>query len=106
MKDLSADEVTYRIGVFNENLRLINEHNILPGRSYDMGVNQFTGLTQEEFEKQFLTPTQAPIMVEPLEEIRKVSLQPIDWVANGAVTSVKNQGSCTATYAFASIGAV
>ena len=30
----------------------------------------------------------------------------MDWVSYGAVSPVKNQGSCTATYAFASIGGI
>jgi C1A family cysteine protease len=30
----------------------------------------------------------------------------IDWTAKGVISPVKNQGSCSASYAFASIGAV
>lgn len=42
-------ENIYRMKVFNKNLQKINEHNSFDGRTYDMGVNQFTHLTPEEF---------------------------------------------------------
>lgn len=30
----------------------------------------------------------------------------VDWVSYGAVSPVKYQGSCTATYAFSAVGAI
>jgi len=30
----------------------------------------------------------------------------VDWVSKGAVSSVKNQGSCEASYAFSTVGGV
>jgi cathepsin L len=35
-----------------------------------------------------------------------INAQDVDWVSYGAVSSVKNQGSCSASYAFSAIGAV
>ena len=45
------DEETdlYRRLIFKENLEKIDTHNADPERTYDMGVNQFTALTQEQF---------------------------------------------------------
>jgi len=40
--------------VFFENVQKINEHNLLNERTYDMGINQFTHLTSEEFAEQYL----------------------------------------------------
>jgi len=41
--------------IFKKNVNDINNHNSLLGRSYDMGINQFTHLTKEEFADQFLS---------------------------------------------------
>jgi len=35
-------------------LAKINSHNKIESRTYDMGVNQFTHLTQEEFAQTYL----------------------------------------------------
>lgn len=40
--------------IFEKNLAEINKHNSLLGRTYDMGVNQFTHLTPVEFAEQYL----------------------------------------------------
>jgi len=40
--------------IFEQNIKNINNHNSLLGRSYDMGINQFTHLTKEEFADQYL----------------------------------------------------
>ena len=71
-----------------------------------MGVNQFTALTKEEFAAKYLTqfePHSAEIVV---EEESKVGGPVVDWISYGAVSPVKDQGTCTASYAFSAIGAI
>ena len=49
----SAQELKERQGIFEENLKKIEEHNAKFAKglvSYSMGVNQFTDMTQVEFE--------------------------------------------------------
>ena len=106
MLDLSEQDQLYRLKVFEKNLQLISEHNAKPGQSYKMGVNQFTAFTQEEFESAFLTkiePNSAGSVVESPAENLKLS---VDWVTYGAVSPVKNQGQCAASYAFSAVGAI
>lgn len=53
-KEMDQAENLYRMKVFEKNIQEINRHNSLLGKSYEMGVNQFSHLTPEEFAKQYL----------------------------------------------------
>lgn len=59
-------ENAYRERIFLENLAKINAHNAQNSRTYEMGVNQFTHLTQEEFAQQYLGFI-APEQIENIE---------------------------------------
>lgn len=102
----SGEENTFREGIFRRNLEHINKHNSLLGRSYDMGINQFTAVTTEEFQKLHLMEGQK-FHPEQVEAPRQSVTGPtIDWEVSGSVTRVRNQGSCQASYAFSAVGAV
>jgi C1A family cysteine protease len=104
MLKLTPEEETFRFKIFEKNLQEINEHNAKEGQSYKMGVNQFTAFTQSEFELSYLQKFEAR-SPQPEGVLEKLELS-IDWVSYGAVSPVKNQGSCTATYAFSTIGGI
>jgi len=54
MKFNSEVEEAYRERVFLQNLAKINAHNSKNDQTYKMGINQFTGMTQEEFVQTYL----------------------------------------------------
>lgn len=52
---MDSTEELYRAYVFNKNVEQINLHNSDPLRTSELGVNQYTDLTQEEFKAKLLT---------------------------------------------------
>lgn len=98
-------EEFYRRTIFYANLERIAEHNARIGETYKMGVNQFTAFSEEEFKHRFLNLDlgQGEVKVEGSAEVKAVI---IDWVKEGAVGPVKNQGSLGNAVLYSTMGGV
>jgi len=106
-KSYSTSEFFKRYATFKNNYEKIVAHND-GNTSWSMGVNQFSDLTAEEFANLYLrapptgalpTRLQRPAYVESLAGEK-------DWRKDGAVTPVKNQGTCNAGWAFTTTGVI
>ncbi|XP_048553180.1 ervatamin-B-like [Triticum urartu] len=108
----NAAEKLRRQEVFAANARHVDAVNRAGNRTYTLGLNQFSDLTSEEFAEKHLgyrhqhgvdsTPVAAVNMSKAQFESTPDS---VDWRAAGAVTQVKNQGSCGCCWAFAAVAA-
>ncbi|KAK4367073.1 hypothetical protein RND71_014953 [Anisodus tanguticus] len=107
----TREEYIHRLGIFAKNLLRAAEHQALDPTAIH-GVNQFSDLTSEEFERMYMGvkggdrnllgqigSRGAPLEVKGLPER-------FDWREKGAVTDVKMQGTCGSCWAFSTTGSI
>ncbi|KAJ6926019.1 senescence-specific cysteine protease SAG12-like [Populus alba x Populus x berolinensis] len=106
-EDMKEKENRYLI--FKENIERIEAFNNGSDRGYKLGVNKFADLTNEEFramhhgyKKQSSKLMSSSFRYENLSAIPTS----MDWRKAGAVTPVKDQGTCGCCWAFSAVAAV
>ena len=94
-------EKAKRLKIFLENLRFVEEFIGAANRTYKVGLNKFSDLTNEEFRATY-TGYKSPLSTRSnYSQVHSFEYQglndipeSVDWVKQGAVNPIKNQGQC------------
>ena len=109
----SKVEFLRRLEVYVENMKKINEHNAKnEGAAYRLGANRFTDMTFEEYRvllglkeggrRRIDVSGENSFIVFNTTDMPKS----VDWRSTGAVTKIKDQGTCGSCYAFSAVSSI
>lgn len=94
----SAEEKLYRLGVFADNYEFVTHHNNQENSSYTLSLNAYADITHHEFKAARLGLSSALRSSRPVSPqepyLHRDVPESLDWRKKGAVTAVKDQGSC------------
>ncbi|KAJ7966812.1 Cysteine proteinase [Quillaja saponaria] len=106
----SEEEKLYRFKVFEDNYAFVTQHNQMGNSPYTLSLNGFADLTHHEFRAFRLGLSPALLsfdhrQVQQADDLFDIPSK-VDWRETGAVTDVKDQGSCGACWSFSATGAI
>lgn len=102
----TKEEYAYRLQVFAQNWEDLVSHNSQNDAGYFKAINEYSDWTPEEFKRLkgalYKPNTSRTLLFSDNEAVPNA----VDWRQQGAVTGVKNQGSCGSCWAYSTTGAI
>lgn len=101
----SPSDFEFRFQVYLDNKRYIESVNAQK-LTYTLGENEYSDLTFEEFSRKYLSQTRKQSLERPTANPHFKLTGSKNWLKEGKVTPVKNQGACGSCWAFSTNGAL
>jgi len=109
-KNYAAEEESMRKAIFAENMEYLNTLDRVDRDQF--GVTEFADMSQSEFQSQYLSGLKAPTSSKAGAYLGRHVYEgealpdSVDWSTKGAVTPIKNQGSCGSCWSFSTTGSL
>ncbi len=120
-RSYESEEFLKRWNQWRDNALFVEQHNSDPTQTYKVGMNEYADMSTEEFSRVYLGLIRESGAEEgsleededflngtnPFPEEKRMAVPAtFDWRTQGAVTPIKNQGSCGDCYNFAATGSI
>ena len=100
----SMNEYLARFNVFRQNIITDDQNGPI---NFNQGITKFSDLTRQEFARKYLNlnfNSMALLNLKPVTvKISNEAPEAFDWRSQGAVSDIKDQGSCGSCWAFATV---